>query len=332
MTKRILLAIGTVLIAFAALWYFWLGQNWTQRIPNGWEWTSSSIGTQGWADYETGEYPAEDLVNFYSRSMQVISDAGQSGGVILEDNYTTFDPATSVVTWEYIYSAPVDPKTGEHLGAEYRGDYFVFPRNVDKTTYNMRFSTYEGLPFAFQREETLEGMLTYVFYYKGRGEYTESYAGTEEYEGVTVEPGQEIKCKDDQLTGKLWVEPVTGEIVKFDEGCASGDSVYDIASGEELYALSRWTGTSAGDDVIQRIDRIRGQRTQYLWMARFLPLLLLLTGMILTGVGFVIKTEDKQPMIVSKVSEVELHDLDEIDEIIEPEEVEEVNEAMPMGM
>jgi hypothetical protein len=234
--------------------------------------------------------------------IRVVSTAEQLGGVVLEDRYTTFEPDTGMVTWEYIYSAPVDPKTGLHLQAEYEGDYFVFPRNVEKKTYNMRFSTYEGLPFAFQGEEEIEGLLTYVFYYKGRGEYTESYASTEDYEGVDVEPGQEIKCRDDQLTGKLWVEPVTGEILKFDEACSSGDSVYDIASGEELYPLSRWTGTSSGNGVVERANRIRQQRTQILWTTRYSSLLLLLGGVVALGTGVVTKERNKEPLIASEAS------------------------------
>lgn len=303
MKKKILLTIGIVLIVAAGLWYFWLDQGWTQRIPNGWKWESSSVGTQAWADYETGEYPAEDSINFYTRLIQVVSAAEQPGGVVLEDRYTAFEPETGEVTWEYIYSAPVDPKTGRHLQTEYAGDYFVFPRNVEKKTYNMRFSSYDGLPFAFQGEEEIEGIPAYIFYYKGRGEYTEAYAGSEDYEGVTVEPGQEIKCRDDQLTVKLWVEPVTGEILKFDEACPSGDSVYDIASGQELYPLSRWTGTSAGNDVIERANRVRRERMQILWSTRYIPLLLLVGGVIALGIGLVIKTEDKKPLIVSEASE-----------------------------
>lgn len=285
MIKSALMIIGGVLIGLAAVWYFWLGPSMNPRLSEGWEWKSQAIGTQAWADFETGQYPAEDFVNFYDRTMRVISAAEQPDRVIVEERSTTYEPDTREVTWEAIFSAPVDPKTGQHLQADYAGDYFVLPRNAEKTTYNMRFGSYQGLPFAFQREENIEGVETYVFYYKGHAEYTFTYASTEDYAGVDVEPGQEIKCKDDQLTVTIWVEPVSGEMVKFDEACSSGDSVFDIASGEELYAISRWTGVSAGDDVVERADSIRQRRARILWTTTYGPALLLIVGLVALAVG-----------------------------------------------
>lgn len=188
------------------------------------------------------------------------------------------DPATGAITWEYIYSAEVDPGTGEHLAPEYRGQYFVFPRHVEKRIYTLRYSYLKGLPLAFEKEDELDELHTYLFSYRGRVEYTESFAGTENYPGVPVKPGEEIKCADDRFVYRMWVEPLTGETVKIEEACYAGDYVYDVATGNRLRAVDRWGGTTAGDDVIERVNQVRDLRTRYLWATRWAPLLLALGG------------------------------------------------------
>lgn len=110
-----------------------------------------------------------------------------------------------------MYRAQVDPQTGAHLQKEYLGDYYIFPRFVEKKTYKFRNNYVKGVPLEFKREEEVAGVQTYLFAYQGYGEYTESYAGTDEYPGIKIPPGQEIRCDDDQFSFKAWVEPVTGE-------------------------------------------------------------------------------------------------------------------------
>jgi len=287
MSKRILVAFGLVLLAAAALWRFGLSTRWTQRLPPGWHWESNFIGINTYADPATGQFPESDVISIYERSVHLVPQGNRSGVVIAEDRYTVRDLTTGQPTWDYVYRASVDPTTGRHVEEPYHDDYFVFPRNVEKTTYQLRYSYLKGLPVAFQAEEEIEGVTTYLFEYKGRGEYTESYVGTADYSGITVEPGQEIKCADDQLFFKIWVEPVTGETLKVDESCYSGDYVYEIATGQALYPIVRWGGVTSGDDIILRAEHIRAERGRYLWASLYLPLLLLLAGLGLLGLGLV---------------------------------------------
>ncbi len=81
------------------------------------------------------------------------------------------------------------------------------------------------------------------------------------------------------------MEPATGEQVKLEEGCPSGDYVFDVASGRPVMALARWTGVTAGDDLIQRIEAIRRLRWHYLWASRYLGLTLVASGIALTLFG-----------------------------------------------
>ncbi|MDT5062094.1 MAG: hypothetical protein QOH63_2553 [Acidobacteriota bacterium] len=280
MRKKILIAVGLALLSFTAVWQFTLAPRWTQRLPSGWSWKTDYIGFQTFPDPQTGQIPEKDVSTTYSQSISIVPNSAQPGSVELDSEYAIYDITSGQVSWEYKYLAPVDPQTGEHLKPEYRGDYFVFPRNVEKKTYSLRFSYLKGVPVAFQKEVDVEGLNTYLFAYRGRGEYTESYAGTEKYEGVKVKPGQEIKCADDQYFFKIWVEPLTGATIKIEEGCHSGDYVYDVATGAQHEAVSRWDGGTAGDDVINQVRSAGMERTRLLWINRYLPLMFLLTGLL----------------------------------------------------
>lgn len=288
------LLVGSVLLTLAVIWQLWLGPRWTQRIPPGWYWEINLIGTEGLPDPETGALPSANAPNAYERQIAILSESERPRSVTLEDRQIIKNPTTGELTWEYVYRAPVNPRTGEHLQAAFQGDVFVFPRELKKKSYRIRFSSYKGLPVDFVEEERIEGMLTYHFFYQGAAEYTESYASTAAYEGIDLPPGQEIRCADDKLTLNFWVERITGEIIKFDEACPSGDYIYDVATGQKLEPIGRWEQVSVGDSVIQRADAIRGQRLTYLWADRYLPALLLLTGLSSLCLGVMARQREKK--------------------------------------
>src|SRR5205807_2643061 len=238
------------------------------------------------ADPHTGQFPPKDQSGMYTRSLTVAAHRDDSTTVLLVDRYTVYDFMTDTITWEYITQAPVDPQTGAHLHEAYRGEYVVFPRQVHKQPYTLRTNYLKGLLLSFEREEVIEGLRTYLFTYTGRAEYTESYAGTAAFPGVTVAPGQDIRCRDDQFRLKMWVEPVTGELAKLEERCFSGDAIYDRATETPVTLLQRWGGVTAGDDVLLRVQHIQQERRHYLWAARYVPLVLVCGGLLACGGGF----------------------------------------------
>jgi hypothetical protein len=283
MRKKIFIGAGLALCGFTAVWQFVLVPRWTERIPAGWQWQTDYTGYQTWPDPQTGQMPKKNATGTYTHVITIAAKSRQPGSVELDDRYLTYDVASGQVAWEYIYHARVDSRTGAHLQGEYRGDYFLFPRNVEKKTYNMRFSYLKGIPVAFKKEEDVAGLNTYLFTYRGRGEYTESYIGTAQYQGIKVKPGQEIKCADDQFIFKAWVEPVTGEIIKIEESCNSNDYFYDIATGKQLEVVDRWGGETAGDDVISRVDTVSRERARLLRTTRYIPAGLLVAGLLCFG-------------------------------------------------
>lgn len=157
------------------------------------------IGVESSPDETTGQFPAKDTTLIYERSMRVVDASPHADAVWVEDRYAVRDPMIDKKVREYNFQAQVDPWTGVHLRPEYHNEVWVFPHWVEKKTYALRNNYLKGTPLSLQREETIEGLSTYVFAYNGRAEYTESYSGTAGYADMKVEPGQEVRCGDDQF-------------------------------------------------------------------------------------------------------------------------------------
>ena len=283
--NKTLSAVGLALIASALLWHFVLAERWTQRIPPGWSFQGRYTGTLTFADPAMHRLPERDEIGEYERSIRVMSDTGRPRSVLLEDRYTIRDARTQKVSWEYVTTAAVDPRTGAHVAPPYAGDVALFPRNVAKRTYVMRGNYLKGIPLAFEKEDVIDGLRTYLFAYRGRAEYSEAYAGTTEYEGVKLAPGQDIRCAEDQFYYRAWVEPTTGALVRLEEGCPSADSVFDTTTGRLVYPLIRWTGVTMGNDLLQRTSEVHRLRWRYLLASRYVPLALLASGVVLLGLG-----------------------------------------------
>ena len=270
--------IGLVLIAAGLLWHFVLAQRWIRRIPPGWSWTANFVGDNAYADPITQVY-SKPVATPYRRNVRVISATEHPRAALVEDQYVAFDPmSTTKKVWEHVVRATVDPQTGARLEPAYAGQYFVLPRHTQKESYVLRANYLKGIPIRFQREEQVAGLSTYVFAYNGRIEYTESYEGTADSPGVTVEPGQEIRCENDQFSFQEWVEPVTGEVVKVRESCYSGDAIFQTTSGKKVSSLSRWGGETAGDDVLERVQQIRRTKLRSLVIEQYIPDFMLLLG------------------------------------------------------
>ena len=283
--NNLVLIAGLALIGAAAVWRFGLGRRWTQRLAPGWSARSDYVGTMTYADPGTGRLPDRDAVSKYERTQRVSPDSSRPGSMVVEDRLAIRDIATGKMSWEYTTWIVVDPRTGALAAEAYRGDIAVFPRNVQRTSYRLRANYVKGLPLTLERVESLDGLATYVFAYRGPAEYTESYAGSGEFEGVSPRPGYEIRCADDQFFYRVWVEPITGEQVKLEEGCVSGDYYYDIATGRRAEAVGRWNGVTAGDALIERIAEVRSLRSHYLWLTRYVPGAMLVLGVVLLGLG-----------------------------------------------
>jgi hypothetical protein len=282
--RRSYIVTAIALAVFATVWHFSLGPRWTMRVPRDAVFTTHYVGTQTNADSATGVVPQRDALSNYDRIVRVKDAADWPRSVILEDKSSVRDIRTGAINYEYITRERIDPVTGAWSDGAYKGEIVFFPRNVQKRTYTMRANYIPGVPLKFSGVSDLGGMETYLFSYKGPVEYTAVFSGTPESPGARALPGQEVRCADEQFYYRAWIEPRTGAQVKVEEGCMSGDFVYDKATGKKVSALDRWNGATTGYTLSSGITEIYKARRAYLF-AMYLPGILLIGSLAILAAG-----------------------------------------------
>jgi len=282
--KRSYVIAAVVLAGLASVWHVWLGPHWTIRVPRNGVFASKYVGTQTNADPKTGLLPAQDVLSTYDRTIKVIDGTDWPRSVVVQDQYTAHDLKTGAINFEYIVHERIDPRTGAWAEGPHKGDIVLFPRNTQKRTYTMRSNYVPGLPLAFAGVDDIGGLDLYKFSYVGAIDLTGGYVGTPESPGLQLPPSQKIACADDQFYLRIWVEPHTGSQVKLEEGCMSGDFVYDRSTGRKVAAFDRWNGVTTGASLGERVTEAYAARLKYMW-ALYVPGVLLLASVCVLGVG-----------------------------------------------
>lgn len=165
--RALLFVIGVVMLIAAGLCRFVVAPQYTQRIPPGWQWSAKFLGASSYPDEATGQFPPKDEISYYEREIKIADETGRPREVVLTDRYAILDHESRKPVWEYIIPLRVDPATGAHVDPEFLGSVALFPRDTEKKTYVLRSNYLKGAPVAFQREEIIEGLNTYLFSYSG---------------------------------------------------------------------------------------------------------------------------------------------------------------------
>jgi hypothetical protein len=272
--RKLLIGIGVLFITAAVIWKVGVVPGMEKRFPANWHYNFDILGRTSYADASTGKFPdgttlKDAPINISKRDITV-SQVNTDGTVELTDHFVTYDTELDDITWELTTKATVDSVTGKYTKPEYANDYYFIPRNAQKTTYSLRNNYLNGVPFTFQNEENISGISTYHYGYKG------DYNNTGSNPDVKLEPDQTIICFN--LAVDFWVEPTTGEIVKYHEWC-EGDWVVNTKTNEKLYAISRWGSDNTGDDLIRRAAEVRGMLNTTNLNRLYIPLLLVVVGL-----------------------------------------------------
>lgn len=280
-------AAGLVVLLAAAVWQVAVANRWSRRLAPGWSWAAMQIGTFTRPDPETNRLGEQETPALYERRLTAIGPGNALNTVTLEERFTVWD-VDGTVRWQALSQFSVDSRSGLHAEGDHQGQAAVFPRRVQQTTYRFHAGHLNGIPLAFQRAEMIEGLPTYLFAYKGRAEYTGVYTGTDDFTGIAVKSWQDIRCADDQFAIQVWVEPLTGDVVKLDERCPSGDYVYETTTDMPVFPVARWGGVTAGDEVLARVSALQRLRRRHAWETRAVPWGLWLGGVGLIGIGLLV--------------------------------------------
>ena len=286
--KTMALAISVLLILGAGLARWRAVAEWNVRIPKDWNFEVEFIGSEAPAD-QSGKFPEKRLVTLYKRSL-FVKEWGPKRAII-EDIYTGYDAQTNAVTWEMKGVFIVDPATGRHIGhdthPEAIGILYQFPRNSEEKAYTIFNHMYTNLPYRFDRKDVIDGLDVNVFHFAGDVYMDEIYQGTKAYPGFITPVGQRISGF---YTTEVWVEPLTGGIIKQNEN-STGDYFVDAKTRNKIAPVNFWGVKMAPKSVYQRVQ---DTKQQLRWMRIHqwgIPGGLLLLGLVLVFYGYRRKVE-----------------------------------------
>jgi hypothetical protein len=181
----------------------------------------------------------------------------------------------------------VDRRSREILpgyGDNERTGNYLFPPHLQQTTYTFWDPMFIGQRSAtFDRLEFVDGLKTYVFSFTG--EDMDETAGYSYLAGV---PEKYLTHTDGK--GTFWVEPLSGTIVDYEE---QGVSYFvDPASGTPLpeAEFHIWNDRYTPESKTAQIKLARVSRLHIQLVETWLPIFILLTGLIWIAIGLITKS------------------------------------------
>ena len=186
--------------------------------------------------------------------------------VYFEDGSPSFETAS-------LYA--VDRQTRMNLtglGEVSRTGQFLFPLHVQKTTYTYWDPIYIGPRTAvFDHEEKMDGLLVYVFQFTA-----DNLDETAGYSYLPDIPERYLALTNGE--GTLWIEPVSGIVVDYEDQGKS--SFIDKSTMSPVAEFSRWDERYTPGTRLAQLELARSTRLGILVMEIWLPAGLVLAGLV----------------------------------------------------
>ncbi len=202
----VLLASGLVMLVMIPIWLLMVLPA-LEKAPQGYFSSVEFIGEDRiMQPGESGLGPVFPIRE--TLSWQVLTRKGDV--LVMQMNWRAKDMNSGQVVWETSGSIGVDVNNRQLVrgyGDIDREGYFGFPLNLEKKNYEIWHPGLYGKSTAvFQNEETINGLLLYLFTFEIR-----------DIPSTGAYPHFKPRQAAMHIKDKLWVEPVTGRIVDYDE-------------------------------------------------------------------------------------------------------------------
>jgi hypothetical protein len=259
---------GLVLLALAALQYFWL-HHFFERLPT--DYVSETRYAAKSRSHQTPTSPAEEYESVIRRRDQTLS-AGPDH-VIIQGDIHWVTPS-GVEMFEILNLYGVDRLTRKNLpgyGNEKRFGQFLFPPHTLKQKYDGWDPLYGGPRIAtYDHEEKVEGLPVFVFNFVVDGiDETAGYSSLpdvpEKYQATTYGKG------------RIWVEPGSGVVVDYEE---TGVAYFVVPkTGEHIGEISEWSDHYTPDTRAAQLQLAKTARWKMHALEIWIPIGLALVGM-----------------------------------------------------
>lgn len=210
-----------------------------------------------------------------------------------DDNVIVDGESTDRVAIDRRTAEAVDccnPKVNDEPVDNHNGLSYTFPIGTEKKTYDFYDTTLEkSVPIKFTRETKVNGLDVYLF---------EQTIEPQNYDNREV-PGDLVDRPEPSLfvdyyyenLRRVWVEPVTGAIVKGEE--VQERTLRDPQSGEELVTVLSADLVWTDDTISKQVKDTKDDKNKALLLTTTLPLITLIAGVFIGAAGFVVSRRRK---------------------------------------
>ena len=208
---------------------------------------------------------------------QTLSTSGNVYIIQGDIHWTTED---GTPTYETITLYGVDCRTRVNLPGYGDTDHtgqFLFPQHVQQTTYELWDPYYPGPRTAtFRRVEAVQDLTVYVFDF-----IATNVDDTGGFTFLPDVPERYYAYSDGQ--GTLWIEPVSGIVVDFEDGGVT--YFVDVNTGQRVADMYHWSARYTTETQAAQLALARTARKMHLALEVWLPGGLLITGLLWLAVS-----------------------------------------------
>jgi hypothetical protein len=264
MTKiqKIYLLLFVLFLAAIPVWRYLMVPE-LLKLPGDYSSEISLYGTENVYDETLNDFGGEEAVQVVRR----VTVEDLEGVIVKINDFFSSAYLSGEVFYKTDQDFIVDRVTKKIQGTD---TYFEFPRNLTRGDYSTWFY-YLTEPFKvkFERDERILGLETYLFSYDLEFDATSGFS-----EADPLVP--EVYNVKEVPSGKIWVEPVTGVIVKLVD---RGDDYYvektgSIMSAPVVSPLFKWTATYSDDTIANQVRIAQNEKQKIILFERWIPILL----------------------------------------------------------
>jgi hypothetical protein len=257
------------LLISAVLVRYWVAPQVT-RMPTDYAAEMDLININGYRESPGDLWETHDMIA--RRTDQVLSTLNDA--LIIQGALSVYNKDGSV-NFETSALYGVDRRSRMNvsdLGDTQRSGQFLFPPRIQKSTYVYWDPVYIGPRTAiFDRIEEIDGLGVYVFNFSA-----ENFDESDGFSYLPLVPEKYRAITNGQ--GILWIEPVSGIVVNYED---QGSSSYvDISTGSAVADFSRWDERYSPETIANQLSKARAARGWILLLENWLPAALILAGFI----------------------------------------------------
>ena len=277
------LFILTAFLILAALLRFLIAPL-LEQLPAGYSNTITLSEDDKFRASPDGEWQSSTLV-----TTRVDQEIATSGTVAIIEGGLHVYFINGAVNFEVTSLYGVDRRTRKNVrryGQVDRSGQFLFPTHVQRIGYPIWDPWFVGLrQTSFDHNEKLDGLQVYVFRFLGTG-----MDETVGYNYLADVPEKYLAHTDGQ--GMLWVEPLSGNVVKYED---SGTSYFvDPANGKRVADFNQWSEKSTPETITAQLALAHAMRLRIQALEDWLPGGLVLAGLVSLA-WFVFRSKQNLP-------------------------------------